>query len=92
MQAARFEGHAQRPARPEQVVLTDHLVEMLRAQPLGQRRVGRRRGATRFSAACIEQRFLRAHRFIVAARAPRSLLDHVDALGRREAEGVFRPA
>ena len=38
MQPARLEGDAQRLARAEQVLLADHLVERLRAQPLGQRR------------------------------------------------------
>jgi len=38
MQAPRFEGDTQRPARAEQMLLADDLVERLRAQPLGERR------------------------------------------------------
>jgi hypothetical protein len=37
MRLAGFEGEAQRLARPEQVLLADHLVRRLRAQLLGER-------------------------------------------------------
>jgi hypothetical protein len=69
MQAARFEGHTQRTAGPHQVALADHLIELLRAQPVCERCVGRWRGKTRHRACRIEQRLLRAHGAIVSARA-----------------------
>ncbi len=43
MRLARGERHAQRLARPEQVLLADDLVDGMRAQALRQRHVGGRR-------------------------------------------------
>jgi hypothetical protein len=42
VQPPGVEGRAQRLARRQQMALADHLVERAWAQPLGQRRVGRR--------------------------------------------------
>ena len=36
MRPSRFEGHPQRLARPEQMRLANHLIEMARPQALGQ--------------------------------------------------------
>ena len=47
MRPARHEGRAQRLARAQQVGLADHLVDVARAQPLGQRRLRRGRCARR---------------------------------------------
>ncbi|GGC16725.1 hypothetical protein GCM10007205_27110 [Oxalicibacterium flavum] len=37
MRLARFEGHAQRLARTEDVLLPDHLVEAVRTESFGER-------------------------------------------------------
>ena len=61
MQVRRFEGHTQRLAGAEQVLLAGHLVERARPQPLGQRGIGigeRRRIVRRRG---VEQRLLRFH-------------------------------
>ena len=43
MRLAGFEGDAQRLARSQQVLLSDHFVQRARAQLLGERRGGVRR-------------------------------------------------
>ena len=40
MRTPRFKRHAQRLALAQQVSLANHLIELRRAQPLGQRRIG----------------------------------------------------
>ena len=68
VQAPRFERRAQCAPRAEQMLLADHLIERAWAQPLGQRCAARRTIARAALRVAIEQRLLRSHRFILAAR------------------------
>jgi hypothetical protein len=66
-QPAGVEGHAQGPARRQQVALADDFVDVLRTQPLGQRHGGAPRRGTRITFGQAEQRVLCRHAPIVSA-------------------------